>query len=151
MVVLMTMLALFSTSGAQPEMFGLVPVDSILSPPGDGGIGYSTADMVSSFGWQPTTYHQDVLRELFGEPRQVAPDVRGWAFAAADAPEFGVVLVPLANGRVRPSAWDWGHRVPIGRVKAWRATKLTCSAWLNALAAFQREVHAAERAAGDGR
>lgn len=78
MVLLMTMLALFSTSGAQPERFGFYPVDSITSPVDEAGeVSWSTSDMILGKGWVETTCDEQVVRALFGAPRKLAPDVRG--------------------------------------------------------------------------
>ncbi|MCB9528317.1 MAG: hypothetical protein H6701_07990 [Myxococcales bacterium] len=145
------MLAWFSTSGAQPERFGFYPVESITSPPDEAGeISWSTSDMILGKGWIETTYDEQVVRALFGAPRKLAPDVRGWAFAHVDAPECGILLVPKRGG-VIAGKWSWGNLPPVRDWEASVATSRTGSAWLNALAAFQREVYAAERAPGEGR
>ena len=145
MVVLMTLLALFSTSGAQPEMFGLVPVDSIVRPAGhERAGGYSTWDMDHLKGWQPATYSADVLRELFGEPQQLSPEFQGWAFALQDWPMFGVMLVPRADGRAWPVCWSWSDGFSKEIFHAERQAKFAYSAWLNALAALHRDIARAE-------
>ncbi|MEZ4432673.1 MAG: hypothetical protein R3F65_09690 [bacterium] len=150
MVLLMTMLALFSTSGAQPELFGFYPVDSITSPADEAGeISWSTADMIIGKGWVETTYDEQVVRALFGAPRKLAPDLRGWAFAHVDAPEFGILLRPR-RGIVVAGMWDWGNLPPVRSYHGKVTVDRPGAAWLNALAAFQREVHGAERAAGEG-
>lgn len=52
----LTMLSLFSTSGAHPERFGDHPVDSITSPvDAEGEVSWSTSDMIIGEGWAPTT------------------------------------------------------------------------------------------------
>lgn len=135
------MLALFAASGAQPELFGLVPVDSITSPPDERGeVAWSMADMPWTDGWEPTTYDGDIIRVVFGEPARLAPDVQGWAFAHQDATEFGVVLVPRTDGTVVPHLWEWGILHPIATFRGLRLARRAGSAWLNALAEFQREV-----------
>ena len=144
-LVLMTTTALFASSGAQPEMFGLVPVDSIVSPPEtEEGGGYSTHDMDHLKGWRPTAYSVHVLRELFGEPQQLSPEFRGWAFAMHDWPEFGVMLVPRSDGLAWPVCWDWGYGAWGERFDAERQAKFAYSAWLNALAALHRDIARAE-------
>ena len=117
--------ALFSTSGAYPEMFGYHPVDWITSPAGENGeVEWSTSDMIISKG----------------EPQQVAPRTIAWAFAFDDAPDFGVMLVPVGGGIAIPSLWDRGFI----NVRHWgegkRLTDRSSSMWLNALADFQHEV-----------
>jgi len=136
-LVLMTILALFNNSGAQPELFGLIMVDSVVSPP-EGG--YATADMDSSWGWRPTAYSQDIVREIFGPPKQLSPEFRGWVFAMQEWPEFGVMLVPMGNGGVWPVCWDWGYPVSGERFDAKLHAKFAYSAWLNALTALHRDI-----------
>jgi len=146
MLVLMTLLALFNNSGAQPETFGLMPVDSVVGPPmevpwgGDDGGGYATSDMTSTKGWRPCAYSEAILREIFGPPKQLSPEFRGWAFAMQEWPEFGVMLVPMGNGGVWPVSWDWGYPVSGERFDAKLHAKFAYSAWLNALTALHRDI-----------
>jgi len=138
----MTVLSAALAAGAHPESFGLVPVESLVSPPDETGhIGYSTADMPLYAGWYPTDYDAHILKELFGPARKVAPDVRGWAFAAHDAPDFGVVLIPRRSGRAVPYYWDWGSNLARGRfVKVGKRVDRMTSAWLNALTHFEQSL-----------
>lgn len=140
MVLLMTMLTLFTSSGAQPELFGFYPVDSITSPADEAGeVSWATSGMIIGKGWVETTYDEQVVRALFGAPRKLAPDVRGWAFAHVDAPEFGILLMPK-RGVVVAGCWHWGNLPPVRSYEGVIATDRPGSAWLNALADFQRQV-----------
>lgn len=140
MALWMTLVALLSMSGAQPELFGFYPVDSITSPPDEvGEVSWSTSDMILGKGWIETTYDMQVIQTVFGPPRELAPDVLGWAFAHVDAPEFGILLVPR-RGEVVAQCWDWGNLPPDRDFEAAAVATRPGSAWLNALAAFEREV-----------
>lgn len=76
-----------------------------------------------------------------GPPKKVAPDIRGWAFAVHDAPDFGVVLIPRRSGRAAAFCWDWGINIAPGRmVTEGKRSVRIASAWLNALTHFEREV-----------
>ena len=137
----LAVVALFSTSGAHPELFGYRPVDSITTKPDEHGeVEWSTGDMVVGKGWRPTTYDEGLLRTLFGPPRQLSPDTVGWAFAYDEAPDHGVLLVPAGDGIAVAAQWDRGADDMDHWHHGWHLIPPTGSVWLNALADFQRDV-----------
>ncbi|MEZ4432676.1 MAG: hypothetical protein R3F65_09705 [bacterium] len=143
----MMLLVLLAPGGAQPEVFGLVPVASVVTPADlPSGGGWSSWRLDGSWGWAPTDYSAHLLRQLFGEPGPITPEGEGWAFALVDWPMFGVALTPGRDGRARAWPWAWGLERAGDFFQASRQASYTTAAWLNALGALEVELRPEEPA-----
>lgn len=120
---------------AEPAVFRLHRVESITDP--DDPEHYALAD-AHPFGiWIPPLYDADLIEQWFGPPDQVADDLKGWAFAFDEAPDFGLILIPQRDGSALAKNWDFGVAV-MGRIVQTRWRRPLGRAWLRALAVAQR-------------
>lgn len=121
---------------AEPAVFQLHRVESITDP--DDPEVYTLWD-VHPFGqWRQPVYDAALLHTWFGPPDRVAEDLRGWAFAFDEAPDFGVVLIAGRKGFALAKGWGFnGDQVDRRSVQTrWR--RPLGRAWLRALAVAQR-------------
>lgn len=136
------MVALLSVRLASPDSFSLVPIDSVTSPPDENGeVEWGHSAMVVAYGWRPRVFETFIIRELLGDPTPVAPDLNGWAFASAEAPDFGVVLAVQGDVTV-PRLWDWGTLSLSRKFAVTRANLPLVIAWLNAFSLVHDEIAA---------